>query len=171
MRYLFLFAIAVLVGCGARGAVVSPSTSANAQTSAAASPAPDVEPVSMTASSGLAADGLLKCTVSAYADHVAGIGIVAHGNLVKDYVPLSGKEPELMTDHPVFVVQYSGTIRELSMGGPGSAAWIDIQNAVCAVIDGESYNYVSGPWVDSNGKTGSPPPAPYYTKTLPAPLP
>lgn len=168
MRYLVLFAAVILAGCGARGALATTAPTANP--SVVASTDADVQAVSLAATAGIAGDGLAKCAAAAYASHVAGIGIVAHGTLVKDYVALSGKEPELMTADPAFVVQYSGTIRELSMG-PGSPGWIDITDAICVAIDGTPFDYVTGPWVDSTGASGIPPAGPYDTKDLPAPLP
>jgi hypothetical protein len=44
--------------------------------------------VSLSATAGPAADGLAKCHVAIHADQIAGIGIVAHGTLVKEYVPV-----------------------------------------------------------------------------------
>jgi hypothetical protein len=131
----------------------------------------EVLPVSLSATSGPAADGLATCHLATYAKQIAGIGIVAHGTLVKEYVPVTGREPELDTASPLFVVQFSGTIREISMGGPGTPGWIDIQNAVCVVVGGEPLYFVTGPWVDGAGQSGTPQPAPYDTKDLPTPLP
>jgi hypothetical protein len=173
-----LVAAALLSGCGARSALATASPTVNP--SVIASTDPDVQAVSLSATSGIAGVGLTKCSVAGYVGHVAadgtvaqvaGIGIVAHGSLVKNYVDLSGKEPELKTDDPAFVVQYSGTIRELTLGGPGSAGWIDITNAICVVVDDTPYFYVTGSWVDAIGARGSTPPGPFQTKDLPAPLP
>jgi hypothetical protein len=163
--------LSLVAACGSVGVSASPDTTVAPSASPQASAAADVAPVSMSAPSALAAEGIRQCVPRIYTLQVVGIGIVIHGNLVKNYVALSGKEPELMTDDPAFVVQFSGTIREINIGGPGNAGWIDIHDAICVVVDGTPYHYVTGSWVDSKGVIGSSPPGPYDTMDLPPPLP
>jgi hypothetical protein len=163
-----VLALAILAGCAPHGVVGSPTPLDTDLSSPVASNVIEVLPVSLSATTGPAADGLAKCHVATYAKQIAGIGIVAHGTLVKEYVPVTGREPELDTASPVFVVQYSGAIREIVLGGAG---WIEDQNAVCVVIDGQPIHYVLGPWKDGTGASGTPEPAPYDTKDLPTPLP
>ena len=39
---------------------------------------------------------------------------------------------------------------------PGSRIWVDVQNAVCVVVDGRFLDFVTGPWVDSTGVRARP---------------
>jgi len=132
---------------------------------------PDVTPVSLSAPSTLAAEGIRLCGVQQWAKEVGGIGIIDHARLLPYYVPLTGREPEIQRDTPAFVVQYSGQIRLPLRGGPGSAGYTDATGTTCVVLDGAPRFYITGPATDSLGRPSTPEPAPLDTKDLPAPLP
>ncbi len=168
-RTVLTFAATVLVaGCGSiagSGSTGAPSTSSAPTVDA------DVTAVSLSAPSTTAAEGIAACNVQKWSKALGGIGIIDHARLLPYYVPLTGREPEIQRDSPAFVVQFSGPIRLVTRGGPGSAAYVDIQGATCVVLDGAPVWYMSGPWTYPNGQTGTPEPAPLDTKDLPAPLP
>ncbi|MHB8892035.1 MAG: hypothetical protein ACYC65_08305 [Candidatus Limnocylindrales bacterium] len=84
---------------------------------------------------------------------------------------LTGREPEIKSDDPVFVVLFSGSLRLALRGGPGSAVYTDIESPTCVFMNGGPIWYGTGPWVDSNGNKGTPEPAPLMDRDLPAPLP
>ncbi len=107
-----------------------------------------------------------------YANQIKGIGILSRARLLPEYVPLTGREPEIQSDAPVFVVQLAGTIRLPIRGGRGAPGYLDVEDATCVVLgDGWPTWYVTGPSVDSAGNRRTPEPAPYMDKSLPAPLP
>jgi hypothetical protein len=154
----------VVAGCAARVPVSSPS-------GPGAGAANDVMALSLTSAAAPADGDLRACGVDKYAEHVKGLGIVASARLLAHYVPLTGREPELQVDEPIFAVQYAGVIRLPLRGGPGSPAYKDIDGPTCVVLDGWPIWYVTGPWTDSLGNHGVPEPAPYLDRTLPSPLP
>jgi hypothetical protein len=131
----------------------------------------DLTPVSLSAPSAMAADGIRLCGVQQRATQIAAIGIIDHARLLPYYVPLTGREPEIQTDSPAFVVQFSGTIRMNPRGQPGHPAYVDAQGVTCIVLNGVPITYVLGPSTDSLGHSYTPEPAPMDTRALPAPLP
>lgn len=176
-RLLALCLPLVLVGCAQAAPAASPATSATSATSApTSSPTAtdipdDVEPVSLGSPSTVADAGIKACGVRKYEQQVQGIGIVAHARLLPHYIALTGREPEIQSDEPVLAVQFGGTIQLGIRGGPGSAGFVDIENATCVAFDGSPTWYNTGPWVDENGNRGTPEPAPFMDRSLPAPLP
>jgi len=160
----------LLTGC-VQGAPAAISTPTPASPATVAATAPDVDPVSLGTPTAMAAEGIEACAVRKYEEALGGIGILAHARLLPEYVPLTGREPEVKSDEPVFVALFSGTIRLPYRGGPGAPAYKDVQNATCAVLDGQAIWWITGPWTDSTGKSGTPEPASLMDKVLPAPLP
>lgn len=158
-----LCGLLVLAGCAAR------MPAAAAQSGAGS--AGDVAALSLTAAPAPVDADMRACGVDKHADQVMGLGIVASARLLAHYVPLTGREPELQVDEPVFAVQYAGVIRLPLRGGPGSAVFKDVDGPTCVVLDGWPIWYITGPWSDSLGNHGVPEPAPYRDRLLPAPLP
>jgi len=131
----------------------------------------DVAPVSLSSATGLAADGIEACGVRKYADQIRGIGVLEHATMLPRYVPLTGREPEIKSDSPAFVVLFEGTLRLPLRGGPGAPTYQDIQGATCTFSDGMPIWYMTGPWEDSLGNKGTPEPAPLMDRDLPPALP
>jgi len=154
---------------GAVGTFVVDVAGAVYDAAGTALPVPDVTPVSLSAPSTLAAEGMRFCGVQQWAKDVGGIGIIAHARLLPYYVPLTGREPEIQRDTPAFVVQYSGTIR---IPTRTLTPMLDVQGATCVVLDGAPIWYISGPARDPlTGQTWTPEPAPLDTKDLPPLMP
>ena len=117
----------------------------------------------------MAGAGIEACGVREHANQVEGIGILSDTSLLPHYLPLTGREPEIKRGGPVFAVLFSGTITlPVRAGG---AAFVKVDHASCVLLDGSPGWWTTGPWVDSVGRRGTPEPALFMDKTLPAPLP
>ena len=165
--------VAVLLGACVQspaGAVLG-STASSFPASASTVAPDEVEGVSLGAPTKEAAAGIDGCGVAKYASQIQGIGILAHATLLPQYVPITGREPEIQSDDRTFVVLFSGSIRLPLRGGQGAPSFLDIENATCAMLQGHPTWYMTGAWTDSTGKTGTPEPAALMDKNLPAPLP
>ena len=119
----------------------------------------------------MAEAGIEACGVREHPNQIEGIGILSDTSLLPHYLPLTGREPEIKRGGPVFAVLFSGTIQLPLRGGIGGAAFIDVERASCVLLDGSPGWWVTGPWVDSAGRRGTPEPALFMDRTLPAPLP
>ena len=131
----------------------------------------EVTAVSLTSTDDALVAQMKDCGVPEWSKQVAGIGLLTHASLAPEYVRLNDGVPELQSDAHVLAVQYLGTIRVGLRGAPGSAAWKDVENLTCIFVDGYSHLYVTGPWVDSTGASGTPNLDSRVTKRLPKPLP
>jgi hypothetical protein len=167
IRRLALLSVLFIVGGCARSGPAAVAL----QGGAGPNQLPGVTAVSLSSTSGDAAAGILACGVRKYAANIQGMGIVASARTLPQFVRLTGREPEIQSDAPVFVVEFTGPLRLPLRGGVGSAAYRDIDNATCAVIDGWPIWYATGSWVDSLGNRGAPEQAPMPDKSLPTPLP
>lgn len=96
--------------------------------------------VSASNPSAEAADAMARCQVgeSIPLTMVAAMGRVPSARDVPRYVPLTGKEPEIQTDAPAWVIQLSGDIPMPQSG----EVWRD---PVCVVVAGGSGYYATGP--------------------------
>lgn len=166
-------ALLLLAGCVQSGFAGSSQAATNGPAAApqATSAPADANPVSLSSPSQQAAQGIAACAVTQYKAQIKGMAILAHARELPEFVPLTGREPEIQSDAPVFVVQFQGTVRLPLRGGPGSAAYTDIDGPTCVVYGGDATWYLTGPWVDSNGSKGVPGKGALVDKTLPAPVP
>lgn len=62
---------------------------------------------------------------------IGGMGLVQPGCAARNYAPLSGNEPELMTSEPVRMIQLMGELPQPITG----EVWLD---AICVVIGGQT---------------------------------
>jgi len=175
---LLAVVLALVAGCAAAspGGTATPVTPHSpTPTDAGATLAPpdpdEVTAVSLSATDQKLVAEMQDCGVNVWSKQVAGIGILAHATLLPDYVPLTGREPEVASSEPVLAVRYSGTIRVGFRGNPGSATWKDVDGLTCVFVAGFGHMYTTGPWVDSLGRSGTPDLGAHVTKALPAPLP
>jgi hypothetical protein len=120
----------------------------------------EIAPVSRSNPSPEAAEVLDLCDVGRIgADKVAGMGLVPSARDVVKYVPLYGTEPELKTDHPAWVISFSGKITYRGYWA------ID---PVCIVIDGVPMVTGSGEYGHGNVARKGPPVPNAPTVRLPA---
>ena len=175
---LALTAVTLLVGCvqASGGSVPSSAPRTSSPTSIVTrlvqpAGAGEVTPVSLTSSDVETAGAIKGCGVLEYRNQVAGIGILSDSRLLPHYVAFTGREPEIQFGGPVFVVRYSGTIRLPTMGRIGAAAYIDADDMTCAMINGSPRWFLTGTWVDADGKRGVPEPVAGMDRQLPALLP
>jgi hypothetical protein len=143
-------------------AIVAPSSAITAV---------DVEAVSLSGPTPEAAQGMTICGVVAHLGQVAGMAIIRPGSALGDFVPLTGREPELAAAPSVFAVRFAGVLRLPTRAGPGSATYIDAESPTCAAIGEVAFWYVTGPSLDPEGRQFTPPPGPAPGRELPAPLP
>lgn len=68
---------------------------------------------------------------------ISGMAKVAHARDLPRYVRLTGREPEIQTDAPAWVVAYSGR-----MTLPRALGWAE--DPICVVIDGERTVFLTG---------------------------
>lgn len=141
--------LAVLTGCQAHGPVDAsrpvvterPTAAAADQStepgdsSAAGSPGTGlVTPISLSQPPADAARTFEICAVRGWVerdgiDVIAGIGRIDHAYEAAHYVRLTGREPELQSDQPAWIVQFRGDIR---------VAWSNTVyvDPACIVVDG-----------------------------------
>lgn len=109
-------------------------------------------PVSAADPGQEAAKVLAKCNIGEQIplDKVTGMGKVPSASDLGDYVPLTGREPQLKEAGPAWVVTISADLPQ-----PGSTElW---SNPTCVVTDGEAGYYATGPVTDlATGKTTFP---------------
>jgi hypothetical protein len=169
-RLAIPFGLVLVAGCAQAAPAAVSTPIPTAQASPSESSSGDVDGVSLSAPTSQAEAGIKACGVRAHATQIHGIGILARARLLPEYVPLTGREPEIQSDSPAFVVQFTGRIRLWDRAGPESAPFTDSEDATCVMLDEWPTWYVTGPWFDSDGRH-APEPAPMMDKTLPAPLP
>lgn len=77
---------------------------------------PVIAPVSLSQPPADAARAFEICAVRGWVDRngidvIAGIGRIGHANEAAHYARLTGREPELQSDKPAWIVQFRGDIR------------------------------------------------------------
>jgi predicted small lipoprotein YifL len=155
--FVALLALAALAGCAAHGpvdplrpvvterpaAATADSSVGPAENAVAPSDAPSgapgtvqpvIAPVSVSRPPAEAARAFEVCSVPGWVDRngidvIAGIGRISHANEAAHYARLTGREPELQSDKPAWIVQFRGDIRM-----PWSnTIYVD---PACVVVDG-----------------------------------
>jgi len=86
-------------------------------------------------------------------DKIGGMGLIAAASLVRNYAPLTGLEPELRSDQPAWVIQFTGEVPQLL----ARETWID---PICVVIGGSPGFYATGPVRLETGAVITPLPVP-----------
>ena len=86
-------------------------------------------------------------------DAVAGMGRIDSAARAREYAPLTGREPELVSAKPAWMIQFRGEVPQLR----GGEVWID---PVCIVIDGAGGFYATGPVILQSGRLHTPEPVP-----------
>jgi hypothetical protein len=86
-------------------------------------------------------------------EEVTRMGFIPHASDARQYVRLTGREPELATDAPAWLVEFAGPIPQ-PMSGEN---WFD---AVCAVVDGNGGFFATGDVVSMDGRIDHPLPVP-----------
>jgi hypothetical protein len=82
------------------------------------------------------------CGVKGYGiGTVGGMGLIPDARRLPDYVPLSGREPELAVDKPVWVVAFRGWI---PMSTRSHSAITEVEDPVCVVINGAAVMFLTG---------------------------
>ncbi len=112
-----------------------------------------IEPVSLSKPSAEAAEALRICQVLEYhgADKVGGMGRIPHARDAIHYAPLTGKEPEIDTDDPAWLITFRGELQMPRL----QEVWID---PTCVVVGGDGGVFGTGPIrVNSTGETKQPP--------------
>ena len=113
---------------------------------------PSIQPVSRSSPGPDAQAALDACNVATLGDGtIAGMGLVPEANQVRNYAPLTGREPELQSAAPAWMIQFSGDIPQLLAG----EVWRD---PICVVIDGSPGWYATGDVIVSSGAVVSPEP-------------
>lgn len=150
-----------LVGCLALGACARPP---------AAQPAASlVTPVSMSNLSAEAAEVVRLCGVRQYLSQVAGMGQVPHARDLPNYVNLTGREPEVQGDEPIWAVAFTGQIALTTRSRAGTAM---ATNPTCVVVgdvaagNGIPEWMMTGPVTDAMG-TRTPEPRAAPAQSLP----
>lgn len=136
---------ALLAGCTSSGHAtdVVPSPSARATTPTDASSVGPLDmgrAVSASKPSAGAADALAKCQVGSTIslDRVQGMELISPAREAPRYVALTGREPEIQSDEPAWVIQFRG---EIPMPANGEI-WTD---PVCVVTGDVFGYYATGP--------------------------
>ena len=168
---LLLFAV-VVVACSQAAHVVDttrPPTSSASGAPDTSSPMPTgVVGVSASHPSADAAAAMEACQVGQLIPltQVVGMARLASARDVPRYVPLTGREPEIQTDAPAWVIQVSGDVSAVRNG----EVWKD---PTCVVIDDQSGFYATGRVTNvASGKVSAPgPPAIPPDSKLPPLLP
>jgi hypothetical protein len=149
----------LLSACTASGGVVSSTAGPTAASSIAVvtpDPGGDLPPVSISNPSAGAKDALAKCHIGDQfpSEWIAGMAQIPSARDIGHYVPLTGREPELKVDSPVWVIQFRG---DLPMR---DGIWTD---PICVVAADSSGFYATGPTTEYDSGTIStpePPPTP-----------
>jgi hypothetical protein len=81
------------------------------------------------------------CGASDQLELVAGMALVPRARDVGKYMPTNGKEPELQSDTPVWLIQFKGELAHAHVG--------TVFNPVCMVMNGDYTPY--GPYGDRSG--------------------
>lgn len=129
---------------------------------------PRLAAVSLSQPSAGAQSAIELCHVSAWAAAVRGMAEVPSARDLPLYVPLTGREPEIQTDQPAWVVAFGGEVALWTRSGAGA---IRAKDPTCVVIDGWRTWYLTGGWSDATGALYTPMPAAEPVLTLPALLP
>jgi len=150
-RWAAAIALVVITGCHA-GVFVSSSPTPLA--SAGDRPIDArIAPVSRSSPSKDAKAAMDVCSIDQLGlDAIAGMGLIDHASDASLYAPLTGREPELKSSVPAWMIQLQGWVPQLR----GGEVWID---PICVVIDGYGGFYATGPVQFSDGTITSPMPA------------
>lgn len=115
---------------------------------------PSVRPVSRSHPGGGAEMAMSVCNVATLGvDAIAGMGLIERAADARDYAPLTGREPELESMEPAWMIQFRGEIPQFRAG----EIWID---PVCIVIGDRGGFYATGPVRQRDGSISTPLPAP-----------
>jgi len=114
---------------------------------------PSMEAVSRSSPQPAAKQALEACGFNDFQQRplsmVAGMGKAPSGYAARDYAPLTGREPELMTEAPVWMIQFTGEMPNPFAG----EVWID---PLCVVINGEAGFYGIGDTILPDGSVSTP---------------
>ena len=90
---------------------------------------PSVVPVSRSAPTADAQRAMEACQLSFIGyEKVGGMGLISSASRAHEYAPLTGREPELLTNEPAWMVQFVGEVPQPFT----NEVWID---PICVVID------------------------------------
>jgi hypothetical protein len=115
----------------------------------------EVEPVSQS-NPGDAASAIRDCEVERFKDMVAGMGRVEHARDLPDYVPLTGREPEIATDTEAWAVTFRGDLPLGLQGRGGGAGEWSLRDPTCVWIGGVRSFLETGGTVWWDGEARSP---------------
>lgn len=152
-----LLAVAVVVTLQVGGLVEIGGTSAST-TPVAPSPTtqePVLKPVSLSRPTAEAAKALSLCEVTGRETQVSGMALLRHASDLPDYVLLTGREPEIQTSDPAWVVAYRGVITLTTRSQGGS---IEMTDPTCVVIDEIPIWFATGSTRSGDGTTVTPEP-------------
>lgn len=163
-----------LAACGANIVVTQPpsaperTASTQVETQATLPVDPNITPVSKSHPDADAANAFAKCQIGVAlpvsTGQVSGMGRLASAERLLDYVPLTGREPELNATGPIWIIQVTGDIPQR-----GGEVWTD---PTCVVTSSRSGWYATGPVTLSTGNVVLPePPAVPPRLALPSPAP
>ncbi len=107
---------------------------------------PSIDPVSLSKPSADAAEALRICQVVDVhgVEKVTGMGRIDHARDAIRYAPLTGREPELATDEPAWMITFGG---ELPMPKINQV-WID---PTCIVVNDDGGIFATGPRISATG--------------------
>lgn len=92
-------------------------------------------------------------------EQISGMGKIAHAREVGSYALVTGREPELQSDQPAWVIEITGMISDPFAG--------TLTNPTCVVVESEPYWYVTGSQGDGDNLVTAPPLAPGPSFGLP----
>lgn len=112
-----------------------------------------IEAVSASRPSDEAATAMELCGVAHIGtENIVGMGRIMRAQDAWHYVPLTGREPELQTSSPAWIITFRG---EVNMPR-GQEVWLE---PTCMVIDGQPGFYATGPVILPSGAVATPLPA------------
>lgn len=142
---LAIAAAALVGGCARAGAPTdvtptpAPPVTATPTSEATPPPGSAIAPVSRSNPTSEQAEIIQLCLNEIIAiEQVDRMGLVPSARDLPRYVPLTGREPQIQTDAPAWVIQFKGEIPMLLAG----EVWID---PICVVINGERGYFATGP--------------------------
>jgi hypothetical protein len=81
------------------------------------------------------------CGVKGYGiGTVGGMGLIPDARRVPDYVPLSGREPELAVDKPAWVIAFKGWLTMVTRAPPNPIS--EVEDPICVIVDGAPLTFV-----------------------------
>jgi hypothetical protein len=87
---------------------------------------------------------------------VGGMGLIADARRVPDYVPLTGREPELAVDKPAWVIAFRGWIPMITRS---RSPITEVEDPVCVLIDDVPSMFSPGANRGAGGLLVTPPPS------------